>query len=83
MQGSVVSCMKDSSVVKKQFFSNNIPTSEEEEDEHEVSKTEKELFFEISPYCDLSVVSNDVVWPCNTFLLCQNHLSIQTPPPEL
>lgn len=83
MQGSVLSFMKDNNVVKKQFFSNNIPTSEEEEDEHEVSKTAKELFFEISPYYDLAVVSLDIVWPGNTFLLCQNHLSIQTPPPEL
>lgn len=75
--------MKDGNAVKKQFFSNNIPASEEEEDEHEVSKTEKELFFENPPFYSLSAVSLDIVWPGNTFLLCCNHIRIQTPPPEL
>lgn len=81
MQGAVLGGMKDTSIVKKKLNASSIPVSEEEEDE--TAKAEEEIFLNGLPLFVLSVSSVDIVWPKNIFLLCHNHLNIQTPPPEL
>lgn len=62
--------------------SNNVPTSEEEEDETESSKADAEIFFSKAVVCLLAIDANGSYWARQAMPLSHYHLNINTPPPE-
>lgn len=76
--------LKDGSYVKKQFNSNTIRTSEEEEEQHgkEKSPNEEDLFSDNQHYSNPIVITNNILWPEHNDHYCSGIIDKFTPPPK-
>lgn len=80
----MISFLQDGNYVKKQFNSNTIRTSEEEEEQHgkEKTQTEEDLFSDNHHFPGMIVVFRNIVWPEHTEDYLSTVIHKYTPPPK-
>lgn len=82
IQNTVISYLKDGSVLKKQMYNSPSPAEEEEEHGAEKVSNEKDLYTESSINFDPYISFTKIIWPEHSASMTFNIISKHSPPPK-